>query len=62
MDRCKGWVSGWDLSRLTMVSLLVKWTSHPSFMELLLFLLACFTDCTTRIRGMLLLVDGLHRK
>lgn len=44
----------------TRVSLLVKCTSQPSLSTLLLFLLVCLTDCTTRIRGMLLLVDGLQ--
>ena len=47
--------------QLTVLSWLVKWTIHPSRItcEPSAFRLVCFTDWTTRINGMLLLV-GLH--
>jgi len=46
----------------TCPSLSVKWTIHPSLSTLEPVLLVCFTDCTIRISGMLLLCVGLSEK
>ena len=45
---------------LTDISLLVKCTIHPSRIIFVPLPFVCFTDCTIRIKGMLLLVVGLE--
>ena len=49
----------WDKMQLTIRSLLVKWTIQPSLITFDPRRLVCFTDCTMRINGILLLGDEL---
>jgi len=55
-------MSDFTIISFTCPSLSVKWTIHPSLSTLEPVLLVCFTDCTIRISGMLLLCVGLSEK
>jgi len=54
-----GCVIKWGKMQLTIRSLLVKWTIQPSLITFDPRRLVCFTDCTIRISGILLLGDEL---
>lgn len=54
-----GCIIKWGKMQLTIRSLLVKWTIQPSLITFDPRRLVCFTDCTIRISGILLLGDEL---